>query len=297
MVPPYAVTVTGSSRLAEARPVLNPPNSLRSTSIAPSMRRRRSVSNESSSMAFLPCCYLIRLPDDRISPTPAQNLGKPAAFEQGKHQDRYTTLTCQRNRRRIHHLQVTRQNIEIAEPVEPYRTRHSVGVGIIHAIDFGRLQKRIASHLGSPECRGSVRREKWIPGPGREDHHSPFFEMAQRSAANIRFADRLHRDGGLDAGRHSALFECVLHCDGINHRRQHAHIVARGALHPDRTARYATEDVAAADHQAQLDAERVYRCDLVRYAREHSRVKAIFPRAHQRPTGDLQPNPAVPEIG
>jgi len=65
----------------------------------------------------------------------------------------------------------------------------------------------------------------------------------------------------------------------------------------DGAARYATEDVAAADHQAQLDAERVYRCDLVRYPGQHSGVKAIFPGAHQRLTGDLQQNAAVPEIG
>src|SRR5262249_27542770 len=107
MVPPYAETVTGSSRLAEARPVLNPPNSLRNTSIAPSMRRRRSVSNESSSMAFLPCCRLIWFPDDSIPPAPLQNLGKPTAFEKGKHQDRNAIFTCQRNRRGVHHLQVT----------------------------------------------------------------------------------------------------------------------------------------------------------------------------------------------
>ena len=50
------------------------------------------------------------------------------------------------------------------------------------------------------------------------------------------------------------LFERVLQGQGVDHRGQHAHVVGRDAIHVLRRRRHAAEEVAAADHQADLDA-------------------------------------------
>src|SRR5579885_1687887 len=108
----------GSNRLAEARPVRNPPNSLRSTSRAPSMRRRRSFSNKSSAMVPVFRESLTPLVDQRKAAAAADDVRKAAPFEDGEHQDRNAVLARQRNGRGSHDLQVARQDFEIVEPLE-----------------------------------------------------------------------------------------------------------------------------------------------------------------------------------
>src|SRR6516165_870440 len=109
MVLPYALTMIGSSRLAEARPVRNPPNSLRNTSRAPSMRRRRSLRSTSSGMALsFRVDALSWFANDRVSPAAANNLGETAVLKNREHKDRDAVLAGQRYCRRIHHLQIAR---------------------------------------------------------------------------------------------------------------------------------------------------------------------------------------------
>src|SRR6516162_4000545 len=129
----------GSSRLADARPVRNPPNSLRNTSRAPSMRRWRSLRSTSSGMACLSWECSAWLTDDRISPAAAEDLGETAILKYREHEDRDAVLACERNCRGIHHLQIARQHVEIVEPVKPHCTWHLVRIGVIDAIDLGRL--------------------------------------------------------------------------------------------------------------------------------------------------------------
>src|SRR5205814_1057377 len=76
-----------------------------------------------------------------------------------------------------------------------------------------------------------------------------------------------------------------------------AHVVGRGALHADRRARQAAEDIAAADHQAQLDPEVVHRLDLVGDAPDHGGVETVIPVAHQRFARYLEEDAAIRQIG
>ena len=68
--------------------------------------------------------------------------------------------------------------------------------------------------------------------------------------------DRAH-DPRLDAGP----LEGVLEGEAVHHGREHADVVAGGPVHALGGGRQAAEDVAAADDDADLDAERV---DLAR---------------------------------
>ncbi len=53
------------------------------------------------------------------------------------------------------------------------------------------------------------------------------------------------------------LLERILQGQRVDHRRQHAHVVGGGAVHAAGAARDAAEDVAAADDERELAAERV----------------------------------------
>ena len=48
--------------------------------------------------------------------------------------------------------------------------------------------------------------------------------------------------------------ERILHGKGVHHCRQHAHIVTGGTLHSGGCTRNPTEDIAAADDEADLNA-------------------------------------------
>src|SRR5258708_35418078 len=126
----------GSTRLAEARPVRSPASSLRSTSNAPSMRRRKSLSSASSAISAL-------LRDDGEQPLAGHHIGESARIVNGKDQDGYPVLSRQRDRRRIHDLEIARQHFEIIQSLEALRTWNVLLVGAIDAIHLGRLQHGI----------------------------------------------------------------------------------------------------------------------------------------------------------
>src|SRR5438309_5185419 len=189
-VPPYAATVIGSSRLADARPVRNPPNSLRNTSPAPSIRRRRSSSNASSGMALvLRSAWSV---DDGVTSSAAQNFGETPIFEDREHQNRNVVLARQRNRRGIHHPQIAGQDLQVIESFEALGARLTLGVRIINAVHLGSLQERVTTHLGGSESRCRIRRKKRVSGPGRENHDTILLEVPQRPPTDIWFADGLH---------------------------------------------------------------------------------------------------------
>jgi len=62
-------------------------------------------------------------------------------------------------------------------------------------------------------------------------------------------------DGGLHARRLAQGLQGVLERQSVDHRREHPHVVGTGAVHAARRAAQAPEDVAAADHDRDLDAE------------------------------------------
>ena len=68
-------------------------------------------------------------------------------------------------------------------------------------------------------------------------------------------ADLVHGDGRHDPRGHARLLERVLERQAVHDRRQHADVVAGGALHAPRRRGQAAEDVAATDHHGDLDAQ------------------------------------------
>ena len=60
----------------------------------------------------------------------------------------------------------------------------------------------------------------------------------------------------MHAGRDAGPLERVLEREAVHDRREHADVVAGRAVHPARRGGQPAEDVAAADDDADLDAER-----------------------------------------
>src|SRR5947208_6639495 len=88
-------------------------------------------------------------------PLAAQDRFDGAVFPDRKDDDRHPVLPSKRERRRIHDLQVSIQRLLMIEAFVALRRRIPFGISSIDAIDIGRLEDRIASHLGgAQDCRG-----------------------------------------------------------------------------------------------------------------------------------------------
>ena len=64
----------------------------------------------------------------------------------------------------------------------------------------------------------------------------------------------MHLDRRHHASRHAQVFQGVLEGQGIDHGREHSHLIARHAVHIVRRRWHASKDIATAKHQADLHA-------------------------------------------
>ena len=91
------------------------------------------------------------------------------------------------------------------------------------------------------------------------------------------------------------LLEGVLERETVHDGREHADVVAGRAVHATRRGGQTAEDVATADHDANLDALIVDVLDLVRDERAERRIDTVRPVAQQRLAGELEQDPAEPD--
>ena len=117
--------------------------------------------------------------------------------------------------------------------------------------------------------------------------------MAHGAAADERLGDLADVDRRLHAGGHAPLLQGVLEGEGVDHRGEHAHVVAGHAVDAAVAGGEAADDVAAADDDRHLDPE-------VWMSRISSAMAATtassMPNgcvAHQGLAGDLEEDPAV----
>ena len=153
-----------------------------------------------------------------------------------------------------------------------------------------------ARDLHRAQRGGRVGREVGIAGAGREDHGAALFEVADGAAPDERLGDGAHLDGRHHARHDALLLERVLQRQGVDDRRQHAHVVAGGAVHPARAGGEPPEDVAAADDDGGLDAERLDLLHVVRDLRRDGRIDAVLLLAHQGFARELQQDAFVGRV-
>ena len=81
--------------------------------------------------------------------------------------------------------------------------------------------------------------------------------MSEGAAPDEWLGDLVHFDRGLHTGVHALLFERVLERERVDHGCQHAHMVGGNAVHFFRLLGNTAKEIPAANHDRNLDIERV----------------------------------------
>ncbi len=105
--------------------------------------------------------------------------------------------------------------------------------------------------------------------------------MSLRTAANNRLANLIHLDRRLNPGFDAQLLKRILHCQGIHDRGQHAHIIGLCPVHSLGCTGHASENVPAADDQADFKALVLRRFHLGGQVGDRIRIDAELAGAHQ----------------
>jgi hypothetical protein len=76
--------------------------------------------------------------------------------------------------------------------------------------------------------------------------------MPKRAPPDVGFGNGTHFDRTHDPSLHAELLKSILHCDRVDYGCQHAHLIRSHTVHVRCGNRYATKEISAADHQAEL---------------------------------------------
>src|SRR5665811_450391 len=174
------------------------------------------------------------------------------------------------------------------------------GVGVlarvrrIHTIHpILRHHQHVDIKLKSPEGGGRISGEIWVPGSGGKDHHSTLFHMTECTTSDVWFRDVPHFDCRHDSGPDLLLFQRILKSQAVEDSSDHAHVVAGCPIHALARGREPAPDVAATDHDAELDARLHHPTDLLRHFGCHGRIDAKRLIAHQCLTAEFEQDSPV----
>ena len=117
--------------------------------------------------------------------------------------------------------------------------------------------------------------------------------MANGAAADVVLADLVDLQRRHARVRRHPALERVLQRERVDDGGEHAHVIAGDAIHAGLGQARAAKDVAAADHDAELDAEPDDLGDLGGDAADDGGVDAVVLAAEQRFAAELQENPPI----
>ena len=135
--------------------------------------------------------------------------------------------------------------------------------------------------------------KKGFPVPPPKITTRPFFQVTNSAPANERLCNLLQLDGALQPGVHARGFKRTLQCHGIDHRRQHAHVVALGALHASFLRLNSSENVPPPNHNGAFNAFVYNGLDFACVLGQTAIVNAKLLVAHQGFTTQLQEDASV----
>ena len=174
------------------------------------------------------------------------------------------------------------------------RVRVHAGIAVEHALDAVlRHQDRLGADLERAERCGRVRREVRVPGAGGEDDDAALLEMAHGAPADVRLRDFLHVDRREHARVRAVPLERLLDGERVQHRREHAHVVAGRAVDPllpppPCRGRCCPPPITSAISEPARTHVRQLGRELV----DGAGVEPVLLRAHQSLAGELQENAA-----
>ncbi len=161
------------------------------------------------------------------------------------------------------------------------------GIGVVDAVDPGRLEDGLGAYLQGAQGGGGIGGEIGVTGPRREDDYPPLLQVADGPPPDVGLGDGLHLDGRLYPREHALLLQGVLQGQGVHHRGQHAHVVRRRAVHTPGARGHAAEDIAAPHHDGYLHPEIVDGRELVGDDVHRFGVDAEIAAAHEGLTAQL----------
>ena len=190
-------------------------------------------------------------------------------------------------------LSWSRSRSAYSEPVVATGAGDRHRVRIVNPVDLGGLHEDLGADLDRAQRRRRVGREIRVAGAGHEDHDAALLEVAHGAPPDVRLGDLVHRDRAHDPGRDAGPLEGVLEGEAVHHRGEHADVVAGRAIHALGRRRQAPEDVAAADHDADLDATGVDGRDLLGDEGADLGIDAVLARPEQGLAGQLEQDAPV----
>ena len=168
-----------------------------------------------------------------------------------------------------------------------------LGIGGVNAIHLGRFQDDVRLDLDSAESGGRVGSEVRVAGSGGEDHHPPLFQVTHSAATDIWLSHLRHLDRGHRAGGYPDSFEGILQGQRVDHRGQHAHVVAGGTVEPQLACGHAAEDVASADDERDLHAHLVHPLHLPGDGLDDREIDAVIAGATKCLAAQLEQDAVV----
>ncbi len=190
----------------------------------------------------------------------------------------------------VHDTQAPVEDLDVRQLVKARRLGVLDRVGIVHAVDLGRLHDAVRADLQCAQRGRGVCREVRVAGARREDDHAALLKVPDSAAPDVGLGNRLHLDGGHDAGEHRVTLERVLERQGVHDSREHAHVVGLRAVHAARCGGQPAEDVAASDDDRDLHAVSGHRVDLLGKRIEDLGIDTGAGVAHERFAGQLEEN-------
>ena len=136
-----------------------------------------------------------------------------------------------------------------------------------------------------------------MPVPRGKNHHAALFQVAHGAAADEGLGHLMHFDGAQQPRQHALLFERVLQRQPVDHRRQHAHVIAGGAVDRKRFLARPAENVSAADDDGHLHAQVVHFLHFAGNAVDGFGVDPKSLRTLERFAGKFQNNASVNGAG
>src|SRR5665213_343318 len=216
-----------------------------------------------------------------------------ARYQEVEHEDRYVIVHAERDCRVVHDLYASVKHLEIIQVVELDRVGIELRVGRIDTIDLGCLEDHIGFDLDCAERSSRVSGEVRVAGTRGEDHHPAFLEVPHGAAADVRFRDLRHLDGGHRASRYADSFERILKGQSVDDRRQHAHVVACGSIEAQFAGSHATEDVSATHYERYLHSHLMDTLDLAGDRLHDGEIDAVVTRPAKSFTAQLEQHAVV----
>ncbi|MNC31180.1 hypothetical protein D3C75_794940 [compost metagenome] len=166
----------------------------------------------------------------------------------------------------------------------------------VYTIDLGCLQYHVGIDFDGAQAGRGVGGEERVAGTGSEDYDFFGVQVAHGFATIIVIGNANHGDGRHDDRGNVGALKRVAHGQAIHYGRQHAHVVASDAVHAGCTERRATEQVATADYQTDLNTDADQLANFKRHAIQHFRVDPELFRAHQGLAAKFEQNAFIARL-